>query len=121
MHEFYRRVLEFQGRHLRVLHFDKRRMGLSDRTEGLPTLDERIEDITAVMDAAGVERSHVLGISGGGLMAQLFVARHAERVDRVVLANSMVHGNEPRPEYLQRSGLRASPCSSGGRRRCGRA
>ncbi|MCP4960341.1 MAG: alpha/beta fold hydrolase [Actinomycetia bacterium] len=101
--ELYRRVLELMGRHLHVTHFDKRGMGLSDRWDGTPTLDQRIHDIVAVMDAAGLDRAHVLGISEGGLMAQLFAANHPERVDRLVLANSAVLGVEPSAEYSARA------------------
>jgi pimeloyl-ACP methyl ester carboxylesterase len=65
-------------------------MGLSDRFDGVPTLEERIGDV--VMDAAGLGGAHVFAISEGGLMAQLFAARHPERVDRLVVANSVVGG-----------------------------
>ena len=102
-HEYYRRVLEFLGRFLSVTHFDKRGMGLSDRTEVAPTLDERVHDMVAVMDAAGIERAHVLGISEGGLMAQYFAAKYPERVDRLALANSLVVGIEPAPEFNERA------------------
>jgi pimeloyl-ACP methyl ester carboxylesterase len=73
-----------------VLEFDKRGMASSDRFEDAPTLEQRIDDIKAVMDAEGIARAHVLGLSEGGLMAQLFAAMHPERVDRLVLANSMI-------------------------------
>lgn len=86
--EIYRRGFEFVARHLRVTHFDKRGIGSSDGFDRAPTLEERIDDITAVMDAAGIGRAHLLGISEGGLMAQLFACRHPERVDRLVLINS---------------------------------
>jgi class 3 adenylate cyclase len=86
--EVYRRAREHIGRYVRVLEFDKRGIGSSDRFTGHPTLEERIGDITAVMDAEGVERASILGLSEGGLMAQLFAAIHPERVDRIVLANS---------------------------------
>jgi class 3 adenylate cyclase len=72
------------------LEFDKRGMASSDRFEDVPTLEQRIDDIKAVMDAEGIARAHVLGLSEGGLMAQLFAAMHPERVDRLVLANSMI-------------------------------
>lgn len=52
-HEFHRRMLEHLGASLRVLQFDKRGIGLSDRFESTPTLDERIGDVGAVMDAVG--------------------------------------------------------------------
>jgi pimeloyl-ACP methyl ester carboxylesterase len=55
--------------------FDKRGIGCSDRFERLPVLEERIQDITAVMDAEGVEKASLIRLSEGGLMAQLFAAR----------------------------------------------
>ena len=73
-----------------MLEFDKRGMASSDRFEQTPTLEQRIEDIKAVMDAEGIERAHVLGLSEGGIMGQLFAALHPERVDRLVLVNSMI-------------------------------
>jgi class 3 adenylate cyclase/pimeloyl-ACP methyl ester carboxylesterase len=87
-HELWRRVLEFNGQHVRTLHFDKRGIGMSDRFEQHPTLEQRIGDINAVMDAEGIARASIMGLSEGGLMAQLFAARHPERVDRLVLINS---------------------------------
>lgn len=87
-HEIYRRVLELDAHHMRVLMFDKRGIGCSDRFERAPTLEERIQDITAVMDAAGVEKASLIGLSEGGIMAQLFAARHPERVDKLVLVDT---------------------------------
>lgn len=87
-HELYRRALEHIGSHLRLVHFDKRGIGCSDRFEHHPTLEQRISDIEAVMDAAGFEKAHLWGLSEGGLMAQLFAVRHPDRVDRVLLVNS---------------------------------
>jgi class 3 adenylate cyclase len=87
-HELYRRVLEHDGRHIKMLMFDKRGIGCSDRFEQLPTLEERIGDITAVMDAEGIERASLLGMSEGGLMAQLFAARYPDRVDKLLLLNT---------------------------------
>lgn len=89
-HELYRRIQELSGRFLRVLQFDKRGIGCSDRFDALPTLEQRIDDISAVMDAVGFERAHFIGLSEGGLMTQLFAIRHPERVDRVALLNSAV-------------------------------
>ncbi len=89
-HEVYRRVYEHWGRHVRFAQFDKRGIGGSDRFEAIPTLDQRIGDIVTVMDAAGMERASLLGLSEGGLMAQLFAVRFPERVERIVLANSAV-------------------------------
>ena len=87
--ELWRRVLEFQARHVRTLTFDKRGIGISDRIEQHPTLVQRISDIHAVMEAEGVKRASLVGLSEGGLMAQLFAAIHPERVERLVLINSL--------------------------------
>ncbi len=89
-HEVYRRVREHNGRSVRCLEFDKRGMASSDRFEQIPTLEQRIDDILAVMDAEGLARAHILGLSEGGIMGQLFAALHPERVDRLVLVNSMI-------------------------------
>ena len=85
-----RRWLEYWGRHVTYITFDKRGVGISDRFEELPTLDQRIGDITAVMDEAGFDRVSLLGVSEGGLMAQRFAASFPERVDKVVLVNSAI-------------------------------
>ena len=97
-HELYRRALELDARHMRVLMFDKRGIGCSDRFERGPTLEERILDITAVMDAAGLERASLIGLSEGGIMAQLFAARHPERVEKLVLMNTAAGGSSA--QYL---------------------
>lgn len=89
-HPTYRRVMEYHAPYLRVLQFDKRGIGCSDSFEEMPTLEERIADITAVMDAENIERASLLGMSEGALMAQLFAAEHPERVDRLVLANPAI-------------------------------
>jgi len=86
--EVYRRAREHVGRFVRFLEFDKRGTASSDRFDRAPTLEERIGDIHAVMDAEGLERANIAGLSEGGLMAQLFAAMHPERVDRLVLINS---------------------------------
>jgi len=69
----------------RGLTFDKRGTGLSDRTAGLPTLAERMDDIRAVMDAAGFKRAAIVGMSEGGAAAALFAATYPERVSALVL------------------------------------
>lgn len=82
------RFLERLGKHARVVMFDKRGTGLSDRVAGLPDLDQRMDDVRAVMDAAGFERASLLGISEGGAMAILFAATYPERCTRMVLYGS---------------------------------
>ena len=69
----------------RLITFDKRGVGLSDRTTDLPTLEERMDDLRAVMDAADCERAAVVGMSEGGPMALLFAATYPERVSALVL------------------------------------
>jgi pimeloyl-ACP methyl ester carboxylesterase/class 3 adenylate cyclase len=77
----YRRLSGFS----RMITFDKRGTGLSDRTAELPTLEQRMDDVRAVMDAADCERAAVVGISEGGPMALLFAATYPERVSALVL------------------------------------
>lgn len=71
----------------RLLLFDKRGVGLSDRVpvNQLPILEERIGDVRAVMDAAGSERAALFGVSEGGAMSALFAATHPERTLALVL------------------------------------
>jgi pimeloyl-ACP methyl ester carboxylesterase len=69
----------------RIITFDKRGTGLSDRVETLPTMDERMDDVRAVMDAAGSERAAIVGLSEGGSLATLFAAHYPERCRALVL------------------------------------
>ena len=69
----------------RVVLWDKREQGLSDRPGGAPTLEQSKQDLLAVMNAAGVGRTSIFGVSEGGPMSLLFAASHPERVDRLVL------------------------------------
>jgi len=69
----------------RMIAFDKRGTGLSDRTAELPTLEERMDDVRAVMDAAGCVKAALVGISEGGPMTLLFAATYPERVRALVL------------------------------------
>jgi class 3 adenylate cyclase len=73
------------GEYARVVIFDKRGTGLSDGGENVPGMDQRMDDIRAVMDAAGVENSAVLGWSEGGTLAALFAASHPDRCRALVL------------------------------------
>ena len=74
----------------RLITFDKRGTGLSDRVavNELPTLEQRMDDLRAVMDAAGSERAAVFGVSEGGALALLFAASHPERVRAVLTFGS---------------------------------
>ena len=73
----------------RVLVFDKRGTGMSDRVAGAPTLEERSDDIRAVMDAAGSQRAALAGFMDGVPMSVVFAASHPERVSALVLYGSL--------------------------------
>jgi class 3 adenylate cyclase len=76
----------------RVIVFDKPGTGLSDPADGPATLEERMEDLTSVLDAVGAERAAVFGISEGGLMCALFAASHPERTRALVMYGSYAKG-----------------------------
>ena len=79
------RWLNHVARRARVVIFDKRGTGLSDRMGQLPNLDQRMDDARAVMDAAGIERATVMGVSEGGSLAALFAASYPERCSSLIL------------------------------------
>jgi DNA-binding winged helix-turn-helix (wHTH) protein/pimeloyl-ACP methyl ester carboxylesterase len=72
----------------RLIRFDKRGTGMSDRPSGVPDLETRMHDVLAVMDAVGSGRATLFGYSEGGPMSVLFAAAHPERVSRLVLYSS---------------------------------
>jgi pimeloyl-ACP methyl ester carboxylesterase len=79
------RTLERLASFARVIMFDKRGTGLSDPVLTVPTFEERMDDVRAVMDAAGSERAALLGISEGAAMSALFGATYPERTSALVL------------------------------------
>ena len=79
------RWLNRLGSFCRVVIFDKRGTGLSDRVANLPVMDERMDDVRAVMDAVGIERAIQFGISEGGSLATLFAASHPERTQSLIV------------------------------------
>jgi len=83
---FYARLASFS----RLILFDKRGLGLSDRVadSDLPGVEQRTDDIRAVLDAVGSNRATVVGISDGGPIAAVFAATHPERVISLVIVNS---------------------------------
>jgi pimeloyl-ACP methyl ester carboxylesterase len=91
---FFERISSFS----RLIIFDKRGTGLSDPVTEAPTLEQRIDDVRAVMDAAGSERAALFGISEGGPMSVLFAATHPDRVTALVLHGAMGRTTEA-PEY----------------------
>ena len=83
----YVRFVERLAASFRVILWDKRGTGLSDRVavDRLPTLEERMDDIGAVLDAAGAERPAIAGMSEGAVLAALFGAAHPERTSALML------------------------------------
>jgi pimeloyl-ACP methyl ester carboxylesterase len=86
--DFFSRLASFS----RLILFDKRGTGLSDRTVGIPDLETRMDDVRAVMDAAGSPRAAVMGVSEGGAMTILFAASYPERTAVAVLYGTMPSG-----------------------------
>jgi pimeloyl-ACP methyl ester carboxylesterase len=76
------------GSYARVVMFDKRGTGMSDRIAELPGLDERMDDLRSVMDAVGMEQAALLGISEGGPLTALFAATYPDRCRSLVLYGS---------------------------------
>lgn len=86
--------VERLGRFARIIALDKRGQGLSDRVSGVPSLEERMDDVRVVMDAAGSIRTVLVGFSEGCAMSALFAATYPERVSHLVLI-----GGFPRADY----------------------
>lgn len=87
MHELpgYTSFLRRLSKFARVITFDKRGQGLSDRVSDAPSLEQRMDDVRAVMDAVGSNRAALFGNSEGGAMSALFAATYPDRVSRLLL------------------------------------
>jgi class 3 adenylate cyclase len=83
----------------RLIRFDKRGTGLSDRSVGLPDLETRMDDVRAVMDAVGSERAALFGYSEAGPMCCLFAATYPERVSALVLYGTYAKRRDPDRDY----------------------
>jgi class 3 adenylate cyclase len=79
------RVMDRLTQFARVITFDRRGSGLSDPLAGAPTLEEQMDDVLAVMDAAGSERAAIAGTLEGGPMAAMFAATYPDRVSALIL------------------------------------
>ena len=86
----FRRYCERLGEFTRLILFDKRGMGMSDRVPGATPMDERMDDIRAVMDAVGSQSAAVMGESEGGPLGILFAAAHPERTRALILQGGEV-------------------------------
>jgi pimeloyl-ACP methyl ester carboxylesterase len=106
---FYRGLASFA----RVVVFDKRGTGMSDPVSGAPTLEERMDDVRAVMDAAGSSRAALFGISEGGALAMLFAASYPERVRALIMYASYARlaWDEDYPHGYRRDALDAFSAS----------
>jgi class 3 adenylate cyclase len=76
----------------RVVTFDKRGQGLSDRISGAPSLEQRMDDVRAIMDDIGSRRAVLMGISEGAAMSALFAATYPERVSQLILYGGFACG-----------------------------
>jgi class 3 adenylate cyclase/pimeloyl-ACP methyl ester carboxylesterase len=98
-HPSHTRLLERLGSFARVIRFDKRGTGLSDRAVGLPNLETRMDDVRAVMDAVGSQRAALVGYSEGGPMCILFAATYPERTRALVLYGTYAKRRDPDDDY----------------------
>ena len=98
---FFTRLAAFS----RLILFDKRGTGISDRMAGIANLEERMDDVRAVMDAVGSERAALFGVSEGGPMSLLFAATYPERARALVLYASFARhptvSAENLPEHVE--------------------
>lgn len=92
--DFLNRLASFS----RLILFDKRGTGLSDRVTDMPDLEQRMDDVRAVMDAADSKRAALFGISEGGSMSLLFAANYPERISSLILYGSIACGSWA-PDY----------------------
>src|SRR5271166_6107086 len=105
----YSHLLQRLGAFTRLIQFDKRGTGLSDRVDNrdLPSLETRMDDVRAVMDAAGSGRAVLLGASEGAPMAILFAATYPQRVRALILYGAYAHfhtwvmGREALAEFMR--------------------
>ena len=99
LHEFpgYTAFLRRLARFTRVVTFDKRGQGLSDRVSYAPPLEVRMDDVRAIMDEIGSRRAVLFGFSEGCPMSILFAATYPERVSRLVLFGGFTRAADLRP------------------------
>lgn len=86
------RAYERVGRYCQIITIDMRGVGLSDRSNAAPTLEDRVADAVAVLDAEGVERAHMVGFSEAAAIAAAMASRHPDRVTSVILHGAGLPG-----------------------------
>ncbi len=84
---------------MRLVAWDKRGTGLSDPVTHVPTIDERMDDLRAVLDSAGVERPAMIGVSEGGPLSLMFAATYPERVRSLVLYGTAARFSQELPDF----------------------
>lgn len=77
--------------HYRVITYDQRGTGASDRLQRVFSIDGMAEDVTGLMDALGIERAHLIGMSTGGAIGQTLAVVHPERLARMILCSTWTH------------------------------
>jgi pimeloyl-ACP methyl ester carboxylesterase len=96
----YSHFLERLASFTRLILYDKPGTGLSDPIPNVPTLEERIADIKAVLDAVGVERAALLGFSEGGPVCALFATTWPDRTSALIFYGTYAHGRPSEEELL---------------------
>src|ERR1700757_4246456 len=86
----------------RVVTFDKRGQGLSDRISDAPSLEQRIDDVRAVMDEVGSKQAVLLGFSEGSPMSALFAATYPDRVSKLILFGGYISNTLTEEAIAQR-------------------
>jgi pimeloyl-ACP methyl ester carboxylesterase len=98
-HPGYARLMRRLASFARVITFDKRGMGLSDPVAEPPSVEERVDDVRAVMDAVGAERAAVFGCSEGSVLGAYFAATYPQRVSHAVLYGTFARLLPDPPDY----------------------
>jgi pimeloyl-ACP methyl ester carboxylesterase len=96
-HEMWHRTRPVVSAHYRTILFDNRGVGKSDVPQGAYSIAQMAADAAAVLDAAGIERAHVFGVSMGGMIAQEFALNYPEKVNRLVLGCTACGGRTAIP------------------------
>jgi 3-oxoadipate enol-lactonase len=96
-HEMWHRTRPVVSAHYRTILFDNRGVGKSDVPEGAYSIAQMAADAAAVLDAAGIAKAHVFGISMGGMIAQEFALNYPERVGRLILGCTACGGRNAIP------------------------
>jgi class 3 adenylate cyclase len=98
------RMFERVGGFCRLVLYDKPGTGVSDPILHVPTLEERVEDVRVVMDAAGIEHAAILGESEAGPVAAMFAATYPRRTDALVIYGSLATGQPDDDELAAYAG-----------------